>query len=634
MPKSKGNLIIPKAALEQHTIALGKTGAGKSSAIRHIVEWLLDRKRRVVIVTPKADWWGLKLAANGKRAGYPIVVFGGENSDLPLHPKSGKALAELLATGNRSAVIQMREFMPGERSEFWIDFASTLYRKIEGKMYLVLDEVHNLAPKGRVFDKTAGMLLHWSNKLASEARGLGINLLAASQRAAKVHNDFLTSCETLIAMRVTTKWDRDAIKDWIEGCGDDEHGKEILRTLAQMKRGDAWVWSPEIEFGPKRIKFPMFKTYDSFAPQKAKRRKLKGWAEAPLKELRTKLDTFVKEVEANDPELLRKKLQNLTIALSIERKKAKDGKPTEQEPDARPILKKNERKRVFAEAYEMARHELTIAWKEEKKVLYGAFDAYVDALNVFAKNITLETKKLLDMNTRTVKELQRTDVPVMSKSEIKQLVAKAKHIPTPEIRTKTLWSEAAHKEFDGAIKEAMKDVKNGRKKPLHVSLGTPVSIPLGAMKDEAKETKVLNAIAQYNEGASLQRLAVLTGYATGTVYNAIKPLLNANLIEKDHGNYYITDSGRKSLGKNFKQLPTGRQLATYWEELLKSSEKAVFVTVIELLDFDPNTFVEIETVASKTGLAPGTVYNQIKKLRLRGLVLLQKGLVKLSPSLI
>lgn len=58
-------LKLPSAIFEQHTIILGKTGAGKSSALRYMVEDLLDAGNRVVIVTSKADWWGLKLSADG-----------------------------------------------------------------------------------------------------------------------------------------------------------------------------------------------------------------------------------------------------------------------------------------------------------------------------------------------------------------------------------------------------------------------------------------------------------------------------------------------------------------------------------------------------------------------------------------
>ena len=72
--------IIPDAALLQHLIALGKTGAGKSSTMRLLVERLLDLERPVTIIDPKGDWYGLRSAADGEHAGYPVVIFGGEHA--------------------------------------------------------------------------------------------------------------------------------------------------------------------------------------------------------------------------------------------------------------------------------------------------------------------------------------------------------------------------------------------------------------------------------------------------------------------------------------------------------------------------------------------------------------------------
>jgi uncharacterized protein len=84
-------------------------------------------------------------------------------------------------------------------------------------------------------------------------------------------------------MRVIHPLDRRAIEDWIDGCPDPDKGKEVLRSLASLKRGEAWVWSPEIGFGPTLIQFPLFSTYDSFAaPSGESAGKLKGWAEVDL----------------------------------------------------------------------------------------------------------------------------------------------------------------------------------------------------------------------------------------------------------------------------------------------------------------------------------------------------------------
>lgn len=302
-------LPIPLAVFDQHIILLGKTRSGKSSKMRVMIEAELDRQVPVCIIDPKGDWWGLKSAADGKKAGYPVVIFGGAHGDIPINAQSGKAVAELVATGNRPCIIDLKGWTIADRTRFFIGFAETFFAKAKGRRILAIDEVHNFAPQtsGRV-DPQTSMMLHWANRLASEGSGLGITLMSASQRPQKVHKDYVSSHETLIACRVIHKRDREAYEDWIEACGDDKSGDEVLTTVANMERKEAWVWAPEIHFGPKRITWPMFKTYDSFKPQAAKSRRLKGWAAVDLDEVRDKLATAIEENKAKDPTELRKQI--------------------------------------------------------------------------------------------------------------------------------------------------------------------------------------------------------------------------------------------------------------------------------------------------------------------------------------
>lgn len=340
-------LIYPEKILEQHLVTLGKTGAGKSSALRHAVEYLLDHKKRVCILDPKGDWWGLKFSADGKGKGYPVIAFGdfkeSKASDVPINERSGSHLAELIAGGNRPAMIGLGGWKQAQMTRFFIDFASAIFAKNHGELYLVIDECHNFAPKAKIMSPQAGECLHWCNRLLSEGRGLGIVCLLASQRPQKVHNDTLTSCETLVAMRVIHKSDRNAVKDWIEGCGDVDRGNEVLGALAGMQRGDAYVWSPEISFGPERIKFPMFTTFDSFAPpQLQKKVSSASWETVDLDQVRQKLSAVIEEAKANDPQELKRKLQEAERKLRIAQQK----EPEAQQSEPISILTDLDRKQI------------------------------------------------------------------------------------------------------------------------------------------------------------------------------------------------------------------------------------------------------------------------------------------------
>lgn len=303
---------IPAKAFAQHTIVLAKTRSGKSSTIRGtIVEPMLEAGKRVCIIDPKGDWWGLKSSASGKRAGFPIVIFGGYHADVPINAHAGGYVAELVATGNRPCVIDFGQFTVGDRTRFFMDFGATLFRLIRSPLTLVIDECHNFAPQGKVYDPESGKMLHWANKLASEGGGKGVTLISASQRPQKVHKDYVTCHETLIAMRAIHPLDRGAIRDWIEGCDNPEMGKEVLNALAGLDRGEGYIWAPDIKFGPVRLKFPMFKTYDSFAAPTGEPIELRGWASVDLDEVKAKLASIVADAAANDPKLLKARIAEL-----------------------------------------------------------------------------------------------------------------------------------------------------------------------------------------------------------------------------------------------------------------------------------------------------------------------------------
>lgn len=307
--------IIPEAALNQHIAILGKTGSGKTYAAKGIVEQLLGASRQVCVIDPTGAWWGLRLAGDGKARGFDVVLLGGKHADIPLAPRSGEAVARLVTQQRASVVIDTSGLSVGEYTRWFIDFAGTLYTTIREPLHVVIDEAHYFMPQGRVPDPEAGKMLHAGNRLMSGGRSLGIRGMLITQRPAKLHKDSLTCADTLIAMRVIAPQDRGAIRDWIDGAGDPAQGKAVLDSLAQLKRGEGWVWYPEGGH-LQRVTFPKIKTYDSSATPTHGAKAGPTVSEIKLDEVRQAMAEAVKEAEANDPKILRAKISDLSKQLS------------------------------------------------------------------------------------------------------------------------------------------------------------------------------------------------------------------------------------------------------------------------------------------------------------------------------
>lgn len=304
---------IPNAALAQHIAVLGKTGSGKTSTGKLIIEHVVAEGARVCILDPiKSDWWGLTSSADGRFPGLPFNILGGPHGHAPLHATSGKVIGDLVATGALPlSIADMALFNPGGHSQFFIDFAQTLLRRMKGVVYLVMEEAHIFAPKERSGIGAETMAIHWAKMLATAGRSKGIRLVLVTQRTQSLHNALLGSCDTMIAHRLTAPADQEPVKLWLKANVEKPIMEKVSSGLSSLPTGSAWLCSGEAKLF-ELIAFPRIKTYDNTAtPTGAGTDRQVTTAKVDLDRLRSIIGDAVKDAEQNDPKVLKARIAEL-----------------------------------------------------------------------------------------------------------------------------------------------------------------------------------------------------------------------------------------------------------------------------------------------------------------------------------
>ncbi|WP_024341010.1 ATP-binding protein [Bradyrhizobium japonicum] len=317
---------IPREALDDRLGFIGTSGSGKTYNAGTAVEILLaNHKARVVIIDPLGVWWGLRLTADGKKpSGFDVVIFGGDHADLPLNEQAGALIGETAAGMAESCIIDLSK-LPSRAAErrFMVAFLETIYRKAGGEpFHLVVDEADLFAPqKPHAGDEV--LLGHMEN-IVRRGRVRGFIPWLISQRPAVLNKNVLSQVDGLLAFKLTSVQDRDALDAWIEGQADKEQGKEIKASLPTFKVGEGIVWLPGLGILDRRS-FPQKVTFDS--SRKPKRGEKLGRRTLPaldVDKLKDRLAAVVQEAKANDPKALRERIGVLE----------RDNRKLEQERDA------------------------------------------------------------------------------------------------------------------------------------------------------------------------------------------------------------------------------------------------------------------------------------------------------------
>jgi len=254
-----GSVQIPINAATKTFAILAKRGAGKTYTGAVMAEEFLKANIPFVVFDPIDVWWGLRLAANGKDKGLPVVVFGVQHEDILLDREMGRQIAQAVVKDNVSCVINTFGLPKSAQRHLIAEFADELLNINNTPRHIFIEEAHEFLPQ-RVFGGL-GVVFNAVSNLVVMGRNRGIGVTLINQRAATINKDVLTQLDTLLAFQNTSPQDRKALADWVEYHSAEGDFDKFMSSLPSLGKGEGWIWSPEFLETFERIKIRKRETF-------------------------------------------------------------------------------------------------------------------------------------------------------------------------------------------------------------------------------------------------------------------------------------------------------------------------------------------------------------------------------------
>lgn len=505
---------IPPTALQQHIAVLGKTGSGKTSTAKLIIEHVVKEGARVCILDPiKSDWWGLISSADGRRPGLPFHILGGPHGHVPLHAGAGKAIAEVVGSGALPlSIIDMAEFGPGGQTRFFTDFAPVLLRRNRGVLYLVMEEAHMFAPKERSGLEGENFAVHYAKLIATAGRTKGLRLIVCTQRTQSLHNAVLGSCDTMIAHRFTAPADADPVVKWFKGNASKAATDTVQTSLSSLKTGEAWMCSGEAQIFERTL-FPRIATYDNTqTPDGNDERATVRTAQVDLEKLRSIIGDAVAEAQANDPVELKKRIQTLEKQLS------------------------------------------TSAAASEPWITQEQFVSEINGAKEAAYECGKQEGSQIGFQAGVCRAF--TEIEALAERMVKSLPMPESADPGIQVSPQTTLRELSDKAFDAGARVAIE------MKPINKPAQRSTS---NLPKAERAFLTVLAQRRDQGKSTTRNQVAIFAGYSVTSrhIDNVLATLRASQWATGGGDDIQITDKGLHALG-DYEPMPTGADLRAYW----------------------------------------------------------------------
>lgn len=528
-PLKLGKDFALPAQIVTRTIAiLGLRGAGKSNTATVLVEEMLDQNLPPVIIDPTDAWWGL-------RSEYPVFIFGGSHGDVPLQEQDGRTIAEFIVRERVPVVLSLRHLRKAAQRRFVADFCEEIYH-LKGRdenrtsLTVVIDEAPLFVPQ-KVMGETA-RVVGAVEDLIARGRNAGFGVVLIGQRAATINKDVLTQSDVIMAHRMTSPQDKKALAEWFEDNATSDKQREILASLASLADGCAWVWAPTLKL-MEQVQIRRRATFDSSATPELGRAIAapKKLTEVNLDSLKAKMAATIERAKADDPKSLKQEVARLKSELAKQYAPipADSGTTNELKTKLKATVGLLESAmKIITRIHAANFSGLSISPEEIQRALEGA-----------VRQIGVQAEGKLQQTVKAVERIQ-SDVNTL-RDQVEKLLAGEMEISVVVQRNEPF-----------AVTTNRKPDKTVR------SSG---DFDLGKCP-----RTLLAVLMQFHPNPiSRNRLALVSGYSLNSsgFVNAISELRVGGLAEGS-SELRATEIGRKFIGDDFVQFPTGREAVKHW----------------------------------------------------------------------
>jgi hypothetical protein len=296
----------------QGNAVLGIRDSGKTYTATEIAEKLFEAGIPFTTFDPTGVWRFLRVPGAGR--GYPVVVAGGKEGDLPLTVAGAPEIVRAAMKNGVSIVLDLTDQNLSKAD--WKRIVKSCVRVMlsenaqHGLRHVFIEEAAEFIPQ-RVIDGDVYAEVEKLARIGGNSR-LGYTLI--NQRSQEVSKAVLELCENLFLHRQKGKNALDSLAKWFD-LAEVVERKEIMRSLPNLPSGECWAWMGGSDEIPVRIKVP---AKNSHHPD---RRAMRGDV-AVLAKSAVDVGSFVSsmnvslvEIEetdkANDPKLLRAEIVRL-----------------------------------------------------------------------------------------------------------------------------------------------------------------------------------------------------------------------------------------------------------------------------------------------------------------------------------